>query len=299
MRSAAKVRWVAVLVLSALSLGAQQDAATFSIAGAVVNSVSGDPVPYALVQLEGRLSRATLADLNGHFQFDQVTAGRLIVTARKPGFFNDEQLQRRRSNLVTIDANTSPLAIKLTPEAVVSGHIEDEDGNPVERTRVVLVTTVIENGRRRYRREEAALSDADGNYRIPGVRPGSYVLSAGESNRRDPRLQGDSTSGYPLEVFYPGVTDFASAARLRLVAGAVHPRLAGYAFRYCGQPADLRPGDCRRAAAVVLPPRVTGKPIQRNSLSCDGYTPIFRRLMNNGNAMRCWPTLTAGGEPLP
>lgn len=54
--------------------------------GSVVNAVSGQPVPYALVKLSAASPRAMLTNSEGQFQLEGLPAGSVILKAEKPGF---------------------------------------------------------------------------------------------------------------------------------------------------------------------------------------------------------------------
>src|SRR5580698_3775088 len=66
-------------------------AGQYKFTGSVVNAVTGEPIRRALVQLEGGSERSALSDSNGHFEFAGLPAGQVNVTARKPGFFAQEE----------------------------------------------------------------------------------------------------------------------------------------------------------------------------------------------------------------
>ena len=222
MTAAGKVCLLLTLAVAARVAPAQPaNAPATSVSGVVVNAVSNQPVPYALVQIEGSQPRATLADLNGRFQFDRVPLGQASLSARKPGYFNEQELARgpRRPRNVNIGADMPPITLSLTPEAVISGHVVSEDGQPIESGVVTVIGSVIVNGRKTLQRAGAATGHADGEYRVANLRPGNYFVVAGARGDLDSRLAGDRSEGYPLELFYPGVADLGSATALRLAAG--------------------------------------------------------------------------------
>src|ERR1700674_1159495 len=55
--------------------------------GTVINGLTGDPLPRALVQLVSPVQRAVLSSPNGRFQFDDLPPGQANVIVQKPGFF--------------------------------------------------------------------------------------------------------------------------------------------------------------------------------------------------------------------
>src|SRR5437763_3071325 len=57
-----------------------------TLQGSVVDSISGQPVPHALVKLTAPSPRAALTDSAGRFQFEGLPAGSATLEAEKPGF---------------------------------------------------------------------------------------------------------------------------------------------------------------------------------------------------------------------
>src|SRR5215467_7411074 len=97
--------------------------------GRVVNSITGEPVPFALVHLPGtRPLRAMLAGADGSFEFANVPA-MLEINARKPGFLgNGETGVGPGGSTVQISSGGEPVTLSLVPEAVMVGHITDARG---------------------------------------------------------------------------------------------------------------------------------------------------------------------------
>jgi len=65
----------------------------YTLRGTVVNSVTGEAVRGALVQIYFNGQRSVLTGPDGKFQFDGLPAGQtnITVAARKPGFFLGER----------------------------------------------------------------------------------------------------------------------------------------------------------------------------------------------------------------
>src|SRR5262249_13085538 len=115
------------------------DQATYTLSGAVINSVTGEPIGRALVQLNinpiaGHESandgapaerRLTLTDRQGHFRFEGLSRTRVSLSAKKPGFFTERELAegQSREDAVEVGPNVPTVLLKLTPEAVIIGHV--------------------------------------------------------------------------------------------------------------------------------------------------------------------------------
>ena len=66
----------------------------FTLTGTVVDSVTGEPIRKALVQLYCGQRRMTFSGDDGRFQFEGIPAGSYSVSAQKPGYFSQQELLR-------------------------------------------------------------------------------------------------------------------------------------------------------------------------------------------------------------
>jgi len=206
---------------------------SFVLTGTVVNSVTAAPIPYALVSTGQSVK---LSDQNGNFRFESLPSSRVSVAAHKPGFFNEQELSQGQGSgarfgrgpvpntLLTLSNEPTNVTIPLTPEAVISGHVEDPEGEPLEGLPVQLRTTQVSNGRRMWQRQGNIATDEDGNFRIANLRPGTYYVEVGPNFRtRGMMMQEDPAPNEKLEVvpaeYYPGVRDMSAATALTLNPG--------------------------------------------------------------------------------
>lgn len=200
--------------------GDQQSSPTYILAGTVVNSATGAPIPYALVQVD---QSAKLADHNGNFEFDHLSSSSVTVQAHKPGFFGPNEIGEARAPLTaTLSDHATNITLQLIPEAVISGHVENPEGEPVGGVPVRLRFSQVMNGRRIWQQFGHRQTDEDGNFRIADLRPGTYYVEAGPNNRARPIGEEQSDTG-KFEVvpaqYYPGVREMSAATPLRLAAG--------------------------------------------------------------------------------
>jgi hypothetical protein len=215
---------VALLVLAGGILTARAIAqnGAFSLSGSVVNSVTGEPISRALVQM-GAGGGATLTDSDGHFEFEGLTATQAVITARKPGFFNEQEIAQGQGAFaptrVTVGPDAPSPVLRLVPEGVISGHIT-VDGEPIENIPVKLVHFRIVEGRRRWEMTGNATTDSDGEFRIADLVPGMYYAAFGPhwTSNKQTASPKNRQRGYP-EVFFPGANDLGSAAAIELNPG--------------------------------------------------------------------------------
>lgn len=206
--------------------GQQGDSERFELRGKVVNSLTGEGVPHALVQMYASGEKAVFSDDDGGFDFTDVPRGRFAVVARKPGFLNSQELRRGNPNpypaMVEVPQETEAV-VKLTPEGIIYGRLLDENQEPIEDVNVQAQTWITQDGRRRLLGVANAMSDDQGDFRMAELSPGTYLVRfSARSGGRPGNLAFLRTSeqqGYGTQ-FYPGVADPALAEAIRVKAGA-------------------------------------------------------------------------------
>ncbi|MGC2108809.1 MAG: carboxypeptidase regulatory-like domain-containing protein [Candidatus Korobacteraceae bacterium] len=214
------------ILLGALGqLGAAQAAPSsggerFSLNGSVVNSVTGAPVGHALVRANSFPPRFVFSDGEGNFLIDGLSAGRVNVTAQKPGFVGEQDAPIHTVTWVDVGSGSGSLVLKLIPQSAIFGRVVDAAGQPIERVPLRLTNLNLRDGHKRWEGRGMTETDDDGGFRFPNLMPGIYYLSAGPSNVESHILTANEKpkAGYPL-VYYPGVSDLTAAAPLQVTAG--------------------------------------------------------------------------------
>jgi hypothetical protein len=211
--------WTPFILAQAPTAAANQK---FTITGNVVNEITGEAIPRAMVTLHGSPMRYAFSDSNGTFAIEGVSAGRYSISAQKPGYFGS---QERRSSgsvqSVEVGTNTDSVTLKLTQESIIFGRLTDPNGQPIESVNVRLAQRILRNGVWRTEPRNSTSSDDDGAYRFANLQPGSYYVSAGpDVPQRETLFFEDKTSrtGWPA-IYYPQAPDAASAAPIRVTSG--------------------------------------------------------------------------------
>src|SRR6266436_5776233 len=214
---------VALFPISTIGAQVAQDADRYPIRGTVVNSLTGEPVRGALVQIYANRQRSMLTGADGSFQFADVPAGTVNLNVRKPGFFTVQAIQspRAQASFATSGSDQPPVVLKLIPEGVISGQISGDGGEAVEGLLVQLMAERVENGKKTRVVLRGAQTDEQGEFRISELQPGKYFVFVGASSRVDafaapPSQQG--ARGYAA-TFYPSGNDFATANPVEVAAG--------------------------------------------------------------------------------
>ena len=156
------------------------------IAGRVVAADSGRPVRRARVFLSGAQiqgGRGTLTDNDGNFELSELPEGRYTLTAGRAGFITLSYGQRRPlqagTPLQLADGQQlTGLEFRLPRGGVIAGHVYDESGDPLPGANVRVLRYEYAQGNRQLVPVGAAQTDDLGAYRVWGLNPGDYYVSA-------------------------------------------------------------------------------------------------------------------------
>lgn len=193
--------------------------------GKVVNSVTGEPVANALVQIYALEQRVQFTASDGTFVFNDLLPGSYSPVARKPGFFNDQELSMPMRPMPIQADQSEPVVLKLTPEAVIYGEIKNENEQPLEGVAVRAQQWQVVNGERRLVPVGNTVTNDEGNFRLAELRPGRYYLVFSSTNNEGWQTsfrlgsKKQEEEGYGTQ-FYPGVPDLKSATLIEIRPGA-------------------------------------------------------------------------------
>lgn len=254
---------------------------TARVRGVVVDPAHGRPVRSARVTLEvtpltspNTIRHATTSDGDGGFEFRDLPAGRIRVWAARPGYYDPNAVPgaRRQSAPFALGDGqvVSGVQVVLRRGLAITGRVTDQYGDPAQGVRMQL-----------FRRNAAgrppdplhswgasATTDDNGDYRVWGLLPGEYFVSAEPGQREFWPPAGDGTDRTgQAATFYPGTADIAGA-------GAVVVRddedAAGVSFAL---------GTARLASVrgqIVRPPGVRGRlGISASRADGGGMRPSF------------------------
>ena len=213
------------LTLAAGIAGAQTPSTNpGSIEGVVTNSVTNEPVKKAVVTLNDAKShndRTAMSDAAGHFQFDGVNPGAYSLAADRDGFLGTPS---QPSTHVTVagEQNVQDIALKLMPLATLSGHVLDEDGDPIARSAVAVLSYVYNQGPKQFNQAAFVQSNDLGEFVALNLPPGRYyirVMTLPDGNIPPHTHWTRQEEAYPL-VFYPNASEAAQATAIDLAPGA-------------------------------------------------------------------------------
>ena len=198
---------------------------TSSIRGLVTAGDTNTPLRRAQVTAlspETRSSRSATTDATGRFELLNLPAGRWTVTAAKGGFVSQQYGQRRAFESVEPldlgDGQRVTANFTLPRGGVITGRITDEYGDAVTGARVEVLRSQMTQGRRRLTPVSvSSQTDDTGAFRVFGLAPGDYYISARQQPM--PFDFGDGPMVFAA-TFYPGSTNVAEAQRIKVEASS-------------------------------------------------------------------------------
>lgn len=207
----------------------------------VINTATSAPIRKATVSLNssrggfGDEGQTATTDAEGKFAFADLAPGEYQISASHPSFVS----VRRRGGRGILRGATSTysltpgqqikdIVLKLTPGAVLRGHVADEDGDPVAHAEVqVIAADKAESAREAALARAMAMlagggsTDDQGDFRISSVAPGRYYLKVSppiDVNHIGARQPKGEEHAY-VPTFYPGTTRRETASLVDLHAG--------------------------------------------------------------------------------
>lgn len=211
----------------------------FRISGKVVSSTTGAPLSQARVTIANARNRREIYSVvtadGGQFEFTHLRAAKYSLEGARrgfiPGFYNQHE-QFSTAIVTGPEMDSENLILRLTPDAVITGRILDEAGEPVRETSVFLYRQGHNTGVARIRRMRGSQGDDLGSYEFAELPPGDYFVAVSAKPWYALRVYNHGAEGpelptaidpsidvaYPT-TYYPDVTDSDDAAPIPLRGG--------------------------------------------------------------------------------
>ena len=205
-------------------------AGTAHIRGRVVAADTGQPLRKAQVRAfsaELRENRLAITDRTGAYEFTDLPAGRYQLTATKGSFVQLQYGQSRPFEAGKVleigDGQTiEKIDFGLPRGALITGRVFDEFGEPTTDVRVAALRYQFIQGQRHLvPTGRLATTNDIGEYRIFGLPPGQYYLSATLQTASPFDVATNDRSGY-APTYYPGTANVSEAQRLNIELGQAH-----------------------------------------------------------------------------
>jgi protocatechuate 3,4-dioxygenase beta subunit len=197
---------------------------TASIRGRVVDA-TGKPLSRVEVRASGPGNQQAngLTDGSGRYELDGLPAGTYTVIATKANYvrtsWGEPRPEGPGKRITLADGQKlDNINLSLKRGGVVTGKIVDEFGDPVTDVFVSAMRYQYVQGTRRLMPSGRSGPTNDlGEYRLYGLSPGQYYVSATLRNFSGLNETADRTGYAP--IFYPGTGNVAEAQRLTIAPG--------------------------------------------------------------------------------
>jgi len=206
-----------------------------TISGIVVKLAGSEPLKTATVQLQSLQDLAhtisVMTDMGGRFELKGIDPGRYRLKVSRTGFVTQEYGQKTPNDpgaeiRLSPGQNLRDLLFRLIPWAVIAGRVLDEAGEPLPWAQVSALREVYSSGKRKLSSEVLVPTNDLGEYRLFGLQPGRYFVSAKYKPglhiiARGEVREDDSEDSRPefLPIYYPNSPDPAKASTITLKAG--------------------------------------------------------------------------------
>lgn len=210
-----------------------------SIAGVVVKLAGSEPLTKARVHLQSMEDRtraiSTVTNAGGRFELRGIDPGRYRLSVSRVGFVTKEYGQKKSEDpgaVLTLrpGQEIKDLLFRLIPSGVIAGRILDEDGEVLPSVNVTAAKEVYSDGKRTLAMGATVETNDLGEYRLFGLSPGRYFVSA--VYPRWSRFAGGEDSGGSesdqqgyAKMYYPGTADAGKAIFIDLKGGEEVPSI--------------------------------------------------------------------------
>ncbi|MEO8049909.1 MAG: carboxypeptidase-like regulatory domain-containing protein [Acidobacteriota bacterium] len=153
-----------------------------------VLSQAGEPLRKATVRLQpyGKfgpnvVNYTDTSDSAGKFVFEGVLPGPYSLSVEHPGFLGQAYGAKSfnaQPGVITLAAGQilKDITFKLIPQGVISGRVNDADGDPLPNIQISTLAISRFRGRRMVSRRSSVRTDDQGSFRIANLAPGSYYV---------------------------------------------------------------------------------------------------------------------------
>jgi len=225
-----------------------------AVEGQIVNGATGEPLGKARISLRREAQRDSVGypgsysattDPGGRFTIPNVEPGTYRLSVARTGyvdadFGSRDYLTSGTPFTLSVRQRKSDINVRMTPNAVVTGKVVDEDGEPMQGLQVEAMRYRYSNGNKQLAGYAQATSNDIGEYRLSGLPPGRYFIVVTPRNRGNfgppgrmmPASQPPATQDY-VQTFFPSAHEPATAVPMDLGPGA---QMRGIDFRMAKRP---------------------------------------------------------------
>jgi hypothetical protein len=238
------------------------------VRGRVVDAASGRGLSRVQVRANTNISGpppvpypwTAATDGEGRYEIKGLPAGTYAIVANKQNYvrsaYGAERVEGPGKRMTLAAGQVlEKIDIGITRAGVITGKVVDEFGDPVTDVAVAPMRyTSVQGARRLTQTGRAGQTNDIGEYRIFGLTPGQYYVSATLRNFSMGEQPSADRSGYAA-TYYPGTANVAEAQRVPIAPGQTATSIN----------LTLLPTQTSRVTGVVLD--ATGRPMADVSVS--------------------------------
>ncbi|MCW5981922.1 MAG: carboxypeptidase regulatory-like domain-containing protein [Bryobacteraceae bacterium] len=200
------------------------------IGGVVIDAGAEKPVKDVTLLLVSATGGAVTpmrakSDESGHFAFKDLEGGVYMLIGEHPKYAR--QTYGSRAGLMggtplTLQAGgeMKDVMFKLQANAVASGRVLDEDGEPLPNIMVAAVKGMYQRGKRQFLPLGTAKTDDRGEFRIANLAAGRYLMVASPLTAGgEPKPAAAEAEETYIATYYPNSAEAAGAAPVEISAG--------------------------------------------------------------------------------
>jgi len=254
-----------------------------SLEGRVVNSKSGEPIRRVNVMVRptggpGMVGAGPMApaapytaatDAEGKFRIEKVEPGSYMMTAERQGFVRQMYGAGQNPMMggvtlrVAAGQDLRELNFKLIPQAIITGRVLDEEGEPLARVQIQVLRRRFLQGKSQLMPTSGGQTIDTGEFRVAELAPGKYFVSAIYRGRMmmfegPARNTGDKPEEEYVTTYYPGALEQAAAHPIELEAGQELPGIdirmqKARVYRIRGKVVGSGPRPLRNVRLMLFP----------------------------------------------
>ena len=167
-----------------------------------------------------------LTDQIGNYRITSIPPGNYTVLPTTPAYVPADSVMHRKTVIIAEDENVDGINFSLVRGGVITGKVTDAEGKPVIQQQVEIYRADVLDQRPQQPKEQQqrpypmrnAQTDDRGVYRVFGLLPGKYKVSAGRSENS---MIAFSISPIAYgQIFYPDAKDPAKATVIEVSEGS-------------------------------------------------------------------------------
>jgi hypothetical protein len=197
-----------------------------TVEGQVVKSTTGEGLKKITVRMHAvggdQQIRSAISNANGNFVFRDVPPRRYVMDAVGGGYPEQGYRQQGGRGRVKVlvfspGQHVKDIVFRLQPPGVITGTVNDEEGDPVINAQVQALRVTGQGQRRQVMGASRGQTNDRGEYRIFGLEPGQYFVVVNYQRQQTvPNEPGDDVY---VPTFFPGTQDAGQATPVQIEAG--------------------------------------------------------------------------------